>query len=78
MAKKLKTYTPSRKPGPPPLYPWEKWFDGSYWRLIQGEDFECSSDSIEGQIRKKAKSLGYVVSVNKEDDGVVVRRLVDA
>jgi hypothetical protein len=75
MAKKLKDYTPVKKPGPEPLYPWDEWFDGNFWRLIQGEDFDCSIRSMEHQLRKKAVSKGLKVSVNQEDDGVVVRRL---
>lgn len=72
MAKQLKNYTPVHKQ--PMLYKWENWFDGNYWRLTQGHDFKCTPQSMAVMLRRNAKRLGWIVTVNREENSVVVRR----
>lgn len=73
MAKILKNYQKQKKrPGPSPKYPWESWFDGKTRLLVQGEDFDCSIPSMEDNVRKAAKRMGFLVIVHQEEGGIVV------
>ena len=73
MAKILKTYQKQKKkPGPVPKYPWERWFDGKIRLLEQGEDFTCSIPSMEDNVRKAAKRMGFSVIVHQEEGGIVI------
>ena len=66
MAKVLKSYQPTSKYGPVPIYPWDTWFDGKTRRLTQGKDFDCELVSMEDLIRKTARKRDFPVSVFKE------------
>jgi len=75
VAKVLKKYEPSKRPGPEAKYPWNDWFDGQIWQITQEEDFPDSTvASMEDLIRKTAKQYGYTVSVFKEGDDTLVIR----
>ena len=74
MAKQLANYTPAIRPRPR-LYKWEDWFDGNYWRLTQGDDFKCTVRSMAVMLRRNAKRLGWVITVNTEDKALVVKRI---
>jgi len=74
MANKLKNYEPKKKPGPPPVYDFQQWLNGQWWRLKQGTDFNCSVDSMADMVRRNAKKAGWLVEIHKEEDAIVVRR----
>lgn len=73
MATKLKSYTPKPNTGGrKPKYPWDKWFDGSPWRLRKGKDFDCTVSTMDDLARKAAAKRGHKVSVWKEGEEAVV------
>lgn len=54
-------------------YDWERWADGSIWRLVKGEDFTCSSHALEQQARVAAVRLHKRVRVRREREALVVQ-----
>lgn len=48
---------------PPPheKYPWEDWFDGRVWELIQDEDFDAAITSMVPMIHIAAKRYDCTV-----------------
>lgn len=74
MAEKLQEpYKRTSTPGPDSPYPWDDWLEpGSEWRLTEGEDFECSLQSITDLARRHAAKRDQTVSVFQEDGAVVL------
>lgn len=74
MATRLTTpYEPTSKPGPESPYPWDEWLEpGTEWKLVAGEDYECTDQSITDLTRRHARSREQAVSVYREDDGIVI------
>ena len=52
------------------IYPWNRWTDGTVWRIRQGEDFEVSPESMASMIRVRAKTTGLTVATRVHDDVV--------
>lgn len=44
-------------------YPYEEWFDGSKWRLVQGEDFAVAPGSLRTILYNRAGLLGHSATV---------------
>ena len=63
-------------PGRPGKYPWESWLNGQTWELVQGEDFECHSDSMQSAVYAAARRRGLSVSIRTNDSGMFVRARV--
>ena len=59
-------------------YPWDDWFDGRIWQLVEGEDFDGPSTSMEKVVRSTAYAKGLKVRARVNDEGVVVQRHEDA
>ena len=58
MAKVIEQHVPRQRSWTQSQYPWDEWLDGRSWLLTQGEDFECTIDSMGIAIRKAAKARG--------------------
>jgi hypothetical protein len=56
----------------PRKYPWDKWADGSTWRIQRGIDYEIPSASMAAQIRSHAlrNEMRVMTSMPHEIDGV--------
>ncbi len=66
MARKIKNFEPPKGGGGRnPTYPWDKWFDGNTWELVQGKDFTASVTSMQKFIREVARHRQVAVSVFK-------------
>jgi len=73
MAKILKNYEKQKAtPGPKSKYPWAKWFDGKTRLLEEGEDYLCTSESMEDNVRKAARKMGIEITVHQEEKGIVI------
>ena len=76
MAKILTHYEPEEvnPSGRPPDYPWDQWLNGEIWEIVQGVDFHCQTDSMEGLIRRTAANVDipFKVSVYYKDDRTLV------
>lgn len=53
-----------RKPGRPPIYPWNLWlsYDGPL-TLEKGKDFNCETQSLVILARRQAKSMSRKVHI---------------
>lgn len=58
-------------------YPWDEWFDGSVWRLRQGEDFDVNCESMRSAIYMAAYRKKYKVKTHipKTRDIVYVQKI---
>ncbi len=57
------------KTGPPPLYPWAKWFGMTApFSLRRGEDCLCKTSSMAVMLRQKAPKFGWRVSISIRGD----------
>lgn len=54
-------------------YPWEKWMDGSQWKLKMGEDFTVSLTSFRALISSTAKRLGVKAATHLDGDSLIVQ-----
>ena len=50
-------------------YPWEEWFDGSIWRITQGDDFKTHPLMMERIIRTRATAWKAKIVVRHEAVG---------
>ncbi len=50
-------------------YPWAEWLDGKQRRLVKGEDYLCSTQSMQCYAYSKARERGIRVSVSVESGG---------
>lgn len=50
-------------------YPWTEWLDGKQRRLVKGEDYLCSTQSMQCYAYSKARERGIRVSVSIEFGG---------
>lgn len=75
MAKKLKAsevpndvlVCPNR--GAVARYPWDDWFDGNWWLLIQGEDYLGKTIPFQNYARNVGRKRGLRVSIRNADGG---------
>jgi len=59
-------------------YRWDEWLDGGVWRLVQGDDYTASTNSLIAAARDKAGRMGGTVRTRREHDeagneGVIVQ-----
>lgn len=75
MATKLKNY--KFKHGRS-IYPWDKWTDGSVWKIVQGEDFDTTTSSMRAQLFNRGKKEGLNLRTNLEGTGVLIFQFFEA
>ena len=68
VAERIDNLSPLR----PRIYPWEKWTDGSAWRIRRGEDFEVPATSMAAMVRLRAKQDGLTATCRVVEDGAAV------
>jgi hypothetical protein len=66
MATKVTAPPPPRVPPKKPLP--DDWFDGGWWDLIRGEDFDQSPDYFKEKLRRAAQDRGGTMEVKKRTD----------
>jgi hypothetical protein len=71
VAERIDNFTPLR--GRPAIYPWERWMDGSMWRIHRGSDFEVSTRSMAQSIRERGRRDGVQVSARQLGEAVEFR-----
>lgn len=80
MAERLDSF-PGRGPsvGAAQRYPWDEWFDGSVWKLKQGEDFPGDIEGFRGTLYKKAQMRGHKarVALLKDENAIVIQAVKD-
>lgn len=72
MAHRLTEFTFARH-GRPRKYPWEKWFDGSIWRLVGGEDFTVPAENFRRGVLEAARQHGVAIRTSVVDGDVIVQ-----
>ena len=50
-------------------YPWDLWFDGQVWKLVEGIDYVCSGASFRSTAGGAARYRGLTVRTNLIMDG---------
>lgn len=68
MAERIDSLPPARASRR--IYPWERWTDGSAWRIRQGEDFDVEPESMATMIRSRAKAEGLAATARVNGDVV--------
>lgn len=68
MASNLKEYAPVPRKGPVRKYPSDKWFDGSWWLIEGGIDFDCTRTSMCHILRRHARSSGKKLEIHIEGE----------
>lgn len=56
-------------------YQWEKYTDGEWWQLMQGEDYQAQTVSVRASVSSWAKRNGYeaATALTKDGDGFLLR-----
>ena len=75
MAEILDDYDFSDHPGMRGKYPYEEWFDGQVWKLIPGEDFNVSTESLRVCIYTAAKrrDLRVRTTISAGDGSLIIQ-----
>jgi hypothetical protein len=69
--RELPSYDFNRPLGRPSKYPWDKWENGSIWEIVQGEDYEVSTENMQVNLHLRAARDNKKVQTRTErDDGV--------
>jgi hypothetical protein len=55
------------------MYPFDEWFDGNPWLLVEGEDFTCKRASFDSSVRSAATRRGLKVTVRHHDEGSAIQ-----
>lgn len=63
-----------RKPPPHTKYPWDEWFNGRTWLLIQGEDFDRDPEEFRTYIYDMAQKKNAKVKTKIDRDGNIYIR----
>ena len=64
---------PRRNHGNRSPYPWNEWFDGSVWELVQGKDFQCLPVSMVTIVRRTGDRLRVDVVASIRGDRVYIQ-----
>ncbi len=56
-------------PGRKPKYPWDTWLDGQCYELEVGQDFTCTTDSMNTQVYQAANAAGLHVTIRRQANG---------
>ena len=59
-------------------HPWDKWLDGSPWRLRRGDDFEATVKNFQAAAARAASARGKSIRTRAESDSTVVIQAVPA
>lgn len=75
MAEKLSEFPAHRRGVRTSQYPWDEWFDGSVWKLTEGEDFTCKPESLRSSATAAAAAQGLALktSVDPDDNAVILQ-----
>lgn len=57
-------------------YDWDKWFDGSVWRLTRGQDFQVSLPAFRGAAGAAAKRQGIRITTRKVAENTILLQAV--
>ena len=63
---------PERK-GKSNKYPWKDWLNGKVWKLTQGTDFTCSSQTFRGMVYSASHRKGLKVITREEGNYVYLQ-----
>jgi hypothetical protein len=55
------------------VYPWDKWFDGCWWRLTKKLDFRGSAKSMSTTARVAARRKGFDLEQRVDGDTLYLR-----
>tara|TARA_E500000318_G_C3567988_1_gene216552 strand:+ start:254 stop:559 length:306 start_codon:yes stop_codon:yes gene_type:complete len=58
-------------------YPWEKWMDGSQWKLKIGEDFTVPVTSFRALVSSTAKRLAVKAATHLEGDHLILQSFTE-
>ncbi len=76
MAEKLKSFEFKSRSNS--TYDWDKFLDGSIYKLAQGKDFECDPKTINTMVRKQANARFKKAKVSVDAEaGTVIIQAVD-
>ena len=53
-------------------YPWNKWFEKSKFKLVQGKDYTCQTHGMIAQIRTAASSRKLYVTIDVDGTEITV------
>ncbi len=59
-------------------YPWDEWFDGDWWELFHGDDYEVATDNMRAGAHTAAKRRGGKVSTRLTENGFALRFFIPA
>lgn len=67
------------RPGEPRngRYPWDEWFDGSIWELVQGKDFDSKIATMRQGIDRAATRRGFPVRIATRGDRLYVQAILN-
>lgn len=56
-------------------YPYDKWFDGSVWKLVRGTDFKCQLISMQNCVAAKAARQRVRVRTAIIDGNLIIQMI---
>lgn len=51
---------------------WDRLLDGSIWRLVQGDDFNCTTESMRKMVYQRAWKKGGSAHTDMSEKGILV------
>lgn len=54
-------------------YPWAEWTDGSWWKIVKGEDYRQETDSMRRTIALHAQRHSMKAELHKRGDVLVFK-----
>ena len=72
MAEKITTFE-FKAHGPRSEFPWDKWLDGSIWRIPSSDFSSISSETFRTRARSAAAYRGRLLRSNIDGDAVVIQ-----
>lgn len=72
MAERLESFT-FKHGGGKDAYPWDEWMDGTVWKLVRGEDFDCPARTFQTRAHMAARHRGDIkFRTNTIDENTIV------
>lgn len=50
-------------------YPWDRWLDGSTWRLERGTDYKVATTAMRAYAYRAARARGVTIETVRSSDG---------
>lgn len=75
MARRISEVTHRR--GRPAIYPWQRWMDGSAWRIEHGKDFDVPPASMAAMLRNRAMREKVPVRTSTLENAVEFQFFLD-